>query len=156
MDDVDFMREAFREAQKAYDNGECPVGAVLVRNGEIIARAGNQELLLRDPTAHAEILALRKAGQVLDRHKFPDCTMYTTLWPCPMCDNALLQAELPRVISGARTFKWIAETRFNSDNLTRIGPIMEKACRAIFSRWLVENGRYEILEREELGEDDAG
>jgi len=150
MDDADFMKEAFKEAQKAYSNGECPVGAVIVRNGTILARAGNQELELKDPTAHAEVIALRKAGQILGRHKFPDCTMYTTLWPCPMCDNAMLQAELPRVVSGARTFKWIAENRFNPHNLTRGGPIMEEECRDIFIRWLIENGRREILEREEF------
>jgi len=105
MDDKHFMTEAYKEAQKAYENGECPMGAVMVRNGEIIARAGNGELELKDPTAHVEVLAIRETGQILGRHQFPDCTMYTTLWPCPMCENAMLQAEVPKVICGAHTFK---------------------------------------------------
>ena len=150
MDDKDFMNEAFKEALNAYKRGEAPVGAVFVKDGEIISRAGNEEIGQCDPTAHAEILCLRRAGQTLNRHIFPDCTMYTTLWPCPMCDNAMLQAQVPRVVSGAQTFVWVAETRFNKSNLVREGPIMEEECRSIFIEWLKKNERFEILEREGL------
>jgi tRNA(adenine34) deaminase len=150
MNDKDYMAEAFKEALAAYERGECPVGAVFVIDGKIISRAGNEELSQCDPTAHAEILCLRRAGKILNRHIFPDCTMYTTLWPCPMCDNAMLQAQVPRVVSGAQTFKWISETRFNSGNLIREGPVMEKESRSLFIEWLKKNNRYEILESEGL------
>jgi len=150
MNDNQYMVEAFKEAFAAYERGECPVGAVFVKDNQIISRAGNEELAQCDPTAHAEILCLRRAGKALNRHLFPDCTMYTTLFPCPMCDNAMLQAQVPRVVSGARTFAWIAETRFNEGNLLREGPVMEKECRSIFIEWLIKNKRHEILEREGL------
>ncbi|OVE78073.1 hypothetical protein BVX98_01435 [bacterium F11] len=145
MNDLDYMAEAFKEAEAAQKRGECPVGAVLVQDNKIIARAGNREKELCDPTAHAEILAIREAGKILNRHIFPDCTVYTTLWPCPLCDAAMLQAQVPCVVSGARSFKWVPEVRFAKTNLTRLGPIMEKECREIFIQWAKENGREEIL-----------
>ncbi len=142
------MAAALAEAEAAYARGQCPAGAVLVKDGRIVARAGNGERELHDPTAHAEILVLRQAGQALKRHKFPDCSVYTTLAPCPMCENALLQAEVPRVVFGARSFRWIAETRFAAERLERVGPAREAECRAIFSRWLEETGRTEIIDAE--------
>jgi tRNA(adenine34) deaminase len=150
MDDMEFMAEAYKEAEAARDRGECPVGAVLVHDGKIIARGGNEELEHSDATAHAEILVMRRAGKILGRHMLPDCTVYTTLWPCPLCDAAMLQAQIPRVVSGATPFAWSAETRFNKKNLTREGPLMQEDCRAIFIQWLRDNDRHEILEREGL------
>lgn len=147
MNDQFFMEEAFKEAQAAADRGECPIGAVLVRDGQIIARAGNEEIAQKDPTAHAEILAMRRAGKIMGRHTFSDCVIYTTLWPCPMCENAMLQAQVPRVVSGARSFQWIYETRFNKRNIVLEGPIMNDACRNIFIAW-AEKNRPQILERE--------
>ena len=144
------MAAALEEARIAHSNGQCPVGAVLVKDGQIIARAGNRERDLHDPTAHAEILVLRQAGQALKSHKFPDCTVYTTLAPCPMCENALLQAEIPRIIFGARSFNWVTKVRFAATNLERIGPISEQDCRTLFIRWLEETGRTEILDAEGL------
>ena len=144
------MAEAFKEAQKAYERGECPVGALLVRDGLIVARAGNEELQSFDPTAHAEILVLRRAGALLGTHTFPGCTVYTTLWPCPMCENALLRAKVPHVICGARSFQYIYENTFDTGRLTKIGPIMEEECRGIFVRWIKETGRDFILEGESL------
>ena len=141
----DFMNEAFKEAQKSYKRGECPVGALLVRNGKIIARAGNRELELKDPTAHAEILVLRGAGQALKKHTFRGCTIYTTLWPCPMCENAILRAKIRKVICGARSFKYIYENTFNKSKLSKSGPIMEKECREIFIKWLKDIKRYDII-----------
>lgn len=149
MNEKEFMAEAFKEAQKAFDRGECPVGAVIVRNGIVIARVGNREIELNDPTAHAEILALREAGPLLGTHTFPDCTIYTTLWPCPMCENALLRAKVPRVVCGARSFKFIYENTFSPSRMSKLGPIMEKECRGIFIRWLKETGRDFVLEAED-------
>ncbi|HEY7466514.1 MAG TPA: nucleoside deaminase [Dehalococcoidia bacterium] len=142
----ELMAEAFKEAQKAYDRGECPVGAVLVRDGEIVARAGNEEVESFDPTAHAEILVLRRAGIALGRHTFPDCEVYTTLWPCPMCENALLRAKVPQVVCGARSFRFVYENTFDTGHLTKVGPIMEEECRGIFVRWVKETGREFILD----------
>lgn len=150
MDNKDFMNEALEEAQRAYERGECPVGAVIVQDGVIIARAGNRELELKDPTAHAEIMVLRGAGQILERHTFPDCTLYTTLWPCPMCENAMLRAKISKVICGARSFKYIFESTFDPANLPKLGPIMEEECRGIFIKWLKETDREFIIEAEYL------
>lgn len=150
MDDQGFMEEAYKEAVAAGKRGECPVGAVLVKGGKIVARSGNEELARHDPTAHAEVLCLRRAGKKLKRHFFPDCVMYTTLWPCPMCEGAMLQAQVPKVVSGARTFKWILENRFDKQNLEKIGPVLEEKCRTLFVNWAKQNGRIEILEKEVL------
>jgi tRNA(adenine34) deaminase len=149
MNEKELMLEAYNEAEKAYKKGECPVGAVIVQNGTINARAGNRELELNDPTAHAEILVLREAGGLLGKHTFPDCTIYSTLWPCPMCENALLRAKVPKIVCGARSFKYIYENQFNPSRLSSLGPVMEKECRDIFVRWLKETGRDFVLEAEE-------
>jgi tRNA(adenine34) deaminase len=149
MNDKDFMLEAYNEALAAGDRGECPVGSVIVMGGHIIARAGNEEIALNDPTAHAEILCMRRAGKVLKQHVLAGCTMYTTLWPCPMCETAMLQAQIDRVVSGARSFNWIKNTRFNHSNLVKEGPILEHECRELFIEWAQRNQRFEILGDEE-------
>jgi len=145
MTDLDFMTAALKEAEAASARGECPVGAVLVRNGEIIARDGNRIVELKDPTAHAEILVLRQAGRFLQRWNFADCTLYSSLEPCPMCENALLQAEIPRVVYGGNGFPLALKKRFAPSNLQRIGPIMQE-CRTPFVDWVRRIGRTDILE----------
>jgi tRNA(adenine34) deaminase len=149
MSDQRFMDEAYKEALAAGKRGECPVGAVLVKDGAIIARAGNEELAANDPTAHAEMLCLRRAGKHLGTHVFADCTMYTTLWPCPMCQGAMLQAQIPRVVAGAKPFRWVFEVRFDPENLEMVGPIMEQECRKLFTDWAKRSDRLEILEKED-------
>ena len=141
---------ALLEAQAAFARGECAVGAVLVKGGEILARAGNRESELHDPTAHAEILVLREAGSRLGRHTFPDCSVYTTLWPCPMCEKALLRANVRRVICGARSFRYIYEVTFDPSQLQKIGPIMDEECRDIYVRWLKQRRLDMIIEYEGL------
>ncbi len=148
MNDQDFMDEAFKEAILAGERGECPVGAVLVKDGKIIVRSGNAELETKDPTAHAEMLCLRKAGEILGSHILQGCTMYTTLWPCPMCQGALLQAQVAKVVTGTTSFDWIMDVRFASENLEIIGPIKDEECRTLFIEWARKNDRYEILEKE--------
>ena len=150
MNDTEIMAIAFEEAQAAYKRGECPVGAVIVRNGTVVARTGNREIELKDPTAHAEILVLREAGQLLGQHTFPDCTVYTSLWPCPMCANALLRAKVPKVVCGAKSFEYIYDDTFNPSQLVTVGPIMTDECRDIFIRWAKETGREFILGDEDL------
>lgn len=96
-----FMRSALEEANKAAELGEVPVGAVVVLGGEIIARGCNRNLLDRDPSAHAEIVALRGAGMAVGNHRVLDCDLYVTIEPCAMCAGALVQARLKRLIYGA-------------------------------------------------------
>ena len=100
-----YMGEALAEADKALGQGEVPVGAVVVREGVIIAREHNLKEKLKDATAHAEILAIRAAGVVLNSWRLSDCTLYVTIEPCPMCAGAMLQARLPRLVFGARDEK---------------------------------------------------
>ncbi len=99
-DDVAFMREALRLARKAYDADEVPVGAVVVRAGKIIARAYNQVELLKDATAHAEMLALTQAEAAVGDWRLVDCDLYVTKEPCVMCAGALVHVRIRRVIFG--------------------------------------------------------
>jgi tRNA(adenine34) deaminase len=96
-----FMREALRQAAKACEAGEVPVGAVIVREGRVIARAFNQVELLKDATAHAEMLALTQAEEVTGDWRLTDCTLYVTKEPCPMCAGAMVHTRLARVVFGA-------------------------------------------------------
>lgn len=96
-----FMGEALRQALKAYEAEEVPVGAVIVRGGRIIARAFNQVELLKDATAHAEMLAITQAESALGDWRLNECTLYVTKEPCPMCAGAVVHARLQRVVFGA-------------------------------------------------------
>jgi len=95
------MQETLKEAKKAYKKNEVPVGAVVVYNDKIIAKAHNLNITTNDPTAHAEILALRKASKVLRNYRLPDCELYTTLEPCPMCAGAMVYARIKRLVYAA-------------------------------------------------------
>jgi tRNA(adenine34) deaminase len=99
--DQHFMDEALRQAAKACEAGEVPVGAVIVREGRVIARAFNQVELLKDATAHAEMLALTQAQEVMGDWRLTDCTLYVTKEPCPMCAGAMVHTRLARVVFGA-------------------------------------------------------
>ena len=105
MTDIDFMTVALQEAQKASINGEVPVGAVIVKDGKIIATACNSPITDHDPTAHAEINALRAAAQLLGNYRLEDCELFVTLEPCAMCAGAMLHARLKRVVFGAADAK---------------------------------------------------
>jgi len=96
-----FMRMALREAKRAADEQEVPVGAIVVRDGRVIARAHNRSVHLNDPAAHAEILALRRAARRLKNYRLTDCTLYATIEPCAMCAGAIVHARLRRVVYGA-------------------------------------------------------
>ncbi len=96
-----FMDMALAEARNAAESGEVPVGCVLVRGTEVLARAGNRTLMDRDPTAHAEMLAIRQAAQILQTERLADCDLYVTLEPCTMCAAAISFARIRRVYYGA-------------------------------------------------------
>ena len=99
--DEAWMREALTLAQKAEVEGEVPVGAVIVKDGEIIGRGWNHPIAAHDPTAHAEIIALRAAAQALGNYRLTDTTLYVTLEPCPMCAGAMVHARVGRLVYGA-------------------------------------------------------
>ncbi len=105
MNDVEVMSRALEEARRALEHGDVPVGAVVVHDGAIIAARHNERELLADPTAHAEVLALRDAAAVLGRWRLDDCTLVVTLEPCVMCAGALLNARVGRLVYGAADVK---------------------------------------------------
>jgi tRNA(adenine34) deaminase len=96
-----FMRLALREAERALEHEDVPVGCVIVRDGEVLAAARNERELREDPTAHAEVLALREAAKHVGRWRLDGCAMYVTLEPCAMCAGAIVLARVPRVVYGA-------------------------------------------------------
>lgn len=99
--DVYFMRLALREAEHATEHGDVPIGAVVVRDGEVLAAAHNERELRQDPTAHAELMALREAAGAAGSWRVLDSVLYVTLEPCAMCAGAIVLARLPRVVYGA-------------------------------------------------------
>jgi len=101
MTDQDFMQSALALAREAAEAGEVPVGAVLVKDSAIVGRGMNQPIGRHDPSAHAEIAALRDAGYRLQNYRLTDCTLYVTLEPCAMCVGAMLHARVARVVFGA-------------------------------------------------------
>ena len=100
MNDIDYMKYALKEAKKAFLLGEVPVGAIIVKNCEIIAKAHNLKEKNKDSTAHAEILAIKKASKKLNNWRLNDCTMYITLFPCPMCASAINQSRISKIVYG--------------------------------------------------------
>src|SRR3989339_795866 len=100
-----FLKEALKEAKKAEKFSEVPVGAVIVFNDKIIARGYNKNITSNDPTAHAEIVALRKAAKKLNNYRLNGCSIYVTIEPCPMCAGALVWARVSEVIFGAYDLK---------------------------------------------------
>jgi len=95
------MEEALRAAQRALETGEVPVGAVVICDGRVIAQGWNRNLTGNDPTAHAEIVALREAGAVVGNHRLGDCDLFATIEPCAMCAGALMHARIKRLVYGA-------------------------------------------------------
>lgn len=121
-EDERLMRLALAEASVAASADEVPVGAVIVRGGQVIAAAHNQREQLRDPTAHAEMIAITQAASAVDSWRLEDCTLVVTLEPCPMCAGAILQARIPRIVYGAHDpkagavrslYQLLEDSRFN-------------------------------------------
>jgi len=144
--DDHFMGEALRQAARAYERGEVPVGAVIVRQGRIIARAFNQVEELKDATAHAEMLALTQAEQATGDWRLTDCTLYVTKEPCPMCAGAIVHTRLARVVFGAKDVKaGAAGTVLNLLQFPSLNHrceitagLREPECRALLQNFFVE------------------
>lgn len=142
-----WMSRAIALAQAAGDAGEVPVGAVIVDNsGNLIAESSNRKERDKDPTAHAEILAIRAAGQALQNWHLNQCTLYVTLEPCPMCAGAIVLARLNLLVYGVddpktgaiRTVANIPDSACSNHRLSVLGGILESACRQQLQDWFTQ------------------
>ena len=151
-----FMGEALRQAARAYEAEEVPVGAVVVRDGRIIARAFNQVELLKDATAHAEMLALTQAEEAAGDWRLTDCTLYVTKEPCAMCAGAIVHVRLARLVFGARDSK--AGAAGSALNLLEFptlnhrcaitSGVREPECRALLQNFFTEQRARARIERD--------
>jgi len=149
MDDAVYMQQALSQAHNAWALGEVPVGAVIVKDGQIVATGFNQPIGNHDPTAHAEIMALRAAAAVLGNYRLPGCELYVTLEPCAMCAGAMMHARLARVVYGAADPKTgacgsvvdlFAEGKLNHHTEV-VGGVMADACSALLKEFFAERRR---------------
>ena len=146
MTDAEFMREALKEARIALNEGELPIGCVIVHKNEIIARGHNERENGMDPTAHAEIVAMRRAAEKLGSWRLSGCTLYVTLEPCPMCAGAIVQSRIDRLVFGAydeaagcagSVYRIPEDPAFN--HFCRCeGGVMEDECREILNDFFAE------------------
>jgi tRNA(adenine34) deaminase len=148
-----FMREALALAGEAAAAGEVPVGAVVVSAGKVIGRGFNQPISGHDPTAHAEIVALRNAAQHMGNYRLADCELYVTLEPCAMCAGAIMHARIARVVYGAPDPKTgasgsvvdlFAETRLNHHTLVTGGVLADDAAQLLQQFFAVRRRNNEI------------
>lgn len=138
-----YMSEALKEASEAFERDEVPVGAVIVHQGRIIARAHNQIVMLKDPTAHAEMIAITQAAAYLKSERLLDCSVYATIEPCSMCAGALILARVKRIIYGAKDPKTGAcGSVFNIANSKRLnhkikvtGDVLARDCGSLVSEF---------------------
>lgn len=146
MTDEDYMRLALSLARQAWELGEVPVGAVVVKDGQVIGRGCNSPISRHDPSAHAEIMALRSAAEYLGNYRLVGCSLYVTLEPCAMCIGAIFQARIARVVFGASDPKTGAcgsivnlpgETRLNHHAAIEAG-ILQQECGAMLSNFFLE------------------
>ena len=136
-----FMEQAFKLAQQAEQNNEIPVGAVVVYQGKIIGEGFNQSIMLNDPSAHAEMLAIRQAGKYLNNYRLLDCTLYVTLEPCPMCAGLLVHSRIKRLVyaspdlktgAAGSTFNLVCNEQLNHQVLVT-GGILKIQCSQLLS-----------------------
>ena len=145
-DDLKWMQRAYELAQKAKEQDEVPVGAVIVHENKIIGEGWNQPISSNDPTVHAEIIALRQAGQALNNYRLPDATMYVTLEPCAMCAGALIHARLAKLVYAAddpktgacgSVFNLLQTSELNHKVEIEKG-VMEEECRSLIQGFFKE------------------
>jgi tRNA(adenine34) deaminase len=142
-EDLRWMALALAEAEQAAVEDEVPIGAVVVRNGQILGSAHNQREQLRDPTAHAEMIAITQAAAALDSWRLEGCTLYVTLEPCPMCAGAIVQSRVKRVVYGAddpkagavsSLYQLLQDARLNH-RADVVAGVMAEGCGQILSRF---------------------
>ena len=144
--DERFMEEALREARKAHDLEEVPVGAVIVHEGHIIARAHNQVEMLKDATAHAEVIALTQASAALENWRLIDTTLYVTKEPCPMCAGAMVNARVSRLVYGVPDTKYgaagsvfdVVDNPCLNHRLTVVGGVKEAESRQLLQSFFIK------------------
>jgi tRNA(adenine34) deaminase len=138
-----WMRLALEEARQAFDEAEVPIGAIIVHQDRVIAAAHNQREMLKDPTAHAEMIAITQAAEALGSWRLLDCTLYVTLEPCPMCAGAIVQARIPTVVYGTtdpkagacHTLYQITEDSRLNHRSTVLGGVLATECRQILQEF---------------------
>jgi tRNA(adenine34) deaminase len=144
-----FMRIALEEAEQAFREDEVPVGAAIVYEGRLIARAHNQREQLHDPTAHAEMVAITQAAESRQSWRLDGCTLYVTLEPCPMCAGAILQARIPMLVYGAADpkagavdtlFRLLADSRLNH-RVETVSGVLAGPCGEVLSRFFQQQRR---------------
>ena len=144
--DKKFMEMALKEARKAKEIGEVPIGAVIVKNGEVIARGYNKRESLKNPLAHAEILAIDEASKILDSWRLLDCTMYVTIEPCAMCAGAIVNSRIERLVIGAMDPKMgacgsvvdlVRHEKFNH-RVELVSGVLEEECSGIMKDFFRE------------------
>ena len=136
-----FMQKAFNLAKQAEQNNEIPVGAVVVYQGKIIGEGFNQSIMLNDPSAHAEMIAIRQAGQYLNNYRLLDCTLYVTLEPCPMCAGLLVHSRIKQLVYASSDFKTgAAGSAFNlvsneqlNHQIIVTGGVLKEQCSQLLS-----------------------
>jgi len=152
--DALFMQQALSQAHNAWALGEVPVGALVVKDGQVIATGFNQPIGTHDPTAHAEIMALRAAAEILGNYRLPGCELYVTLEPCAMCAGAMMHTRLARVVFGAADPKTGAGgsvvNLFEQEKLNHhtelVGGVMAQECGALLKEFFAER-RLEMQRR---------
>lgn len=149
------MRLALDQAHNAWLSGEVPVGAVIMRDGQVLATGYNRPITTHDPTAHAELVALRHAAQLVENYRLPDCELYVTLEPCAMCAMALMHARFKRVVFGALDPKTgaagsvldlFSETRLNHHTQVQ-GGLLAEACGGVLREFFAERRAQQRAER---------
>lgn len=143
------MSQALTLAAQARDCGEVPVGAVVVREGEVVGRGFNCPIGRCDPSAHAEIQALRSAGETLGNYRLPGCTLYVTLEPCTMCVGALVHARIQTLVYGAREHRTgavesqlqLLEAAAHNHRVEALGGVLEEPCREMLQQFFRERRR---------------
>lgn len=149
MQDTIYMQQAISQAHNAWALGEVPVGAVVVKDGQIVATGFNQPIGTHDPTAHAEIMALRAAAEILGNYRLPGCELFVTLEPCVMCAGAMMHARLARVVFGASDPKTGAcgsvVNLFKQEKLNHhtevLGGVLAEECGAVLKEFFAERRR---------------
>ena len=143
--DIKYMKIALKEAQKAYNKGEIPIGAVIVKDDNIIAKAYNLKESRQQSTKHAEIIAIEKASKKLNNWRLLDCTLYVTMFPCPMCASAINQARISRLIYGTipeyadqQTVNKILSDKNYGLPVDKTGGILEKECLELIQKFFVK------------------